>query len=160
MTSFSSGQIAEFNNRLLAVESVSALLGQWCGAPVRALKEAIDARHLDEADRQRLDPEPHELIDYRSVRLASAAAVLSHAEIWYRRHCLTPDMLTALRETDTPFGLVVRPLGQYRKAYGITELPRPFILEHRAVLMTRTGTPFGIVHERYTEAALALAQSR
>lgn len=157
MTERRSALIDDFNNRLLVSGSASAVLQNWCGVPIQAIKIANRMEPLRHDDYARLGADEDEGISYRLVHLACRGIALSHAKIWYRDGCLTQQMHDALHDTDIPFGLVVRSLEQNRETYAVTKLPSPFILEHQALLITGAGVPFGIVHERYTEDVLFMA---
>ncbi|CAN5748660.1 hypothetical protein BH11PSE1_BH11PSE1_06570 [soil metagenome] len=105
---------------------------------------------------------PDEPVAYRRVDLVCGDKVLSRADNWYLPGRLTPDMNTALNATQTPFGVVVRPLDFRRRTLSSTLLisparPRaipPEILQHRAVLATPDGAPFSLVVETYTDQVL------
>jgi hypothetical protein len=68
-----------------------------------------------------------------------------------------------LDSSDTPFGLVVRPLNFHRRTLESRMLwspPGPLpdaVLEHRAVLELPDGTPFSLVDETYLRDTLAVA---
>ncbi len=116
---------------------------------------------------------------YRRVRLSCGGHGLSEADNWYVPRLLTPEMNRLLDETDTPFGRAVLSLGFTRHtlaaelmrnlmAPGWENAPLPpdgpgtlliplEILQHRAVLTTRDGTPFCEVVETYQREMFAFA---
>ena len=97
------------------------------------------------------------------MRLVCGAHVLSNADNWYVPDRLTPEMNRQLDQTDTPFGLVVKPLGfrRVRRAASLlltrNGAPRSGqgVLRHEALLVTASGLPFSFVAETYT-AEIAL----
>lgn len=74
---------------------------------------------------------------------------MSVADNWYLPGWLTSDMNRRLATTDTPFGLVVRPL-VFRRSTLSAGWDRTGHFVVRAVLMDRSGAPFSYVIERYS----------
>lgn len=175
-------QLRALNADLLANPSATAVLQAICDrrAPGQTIVARKTARHPDEGAehgaRADLGVGPDEPIAYRSVDLTCGGQVLSNAENWYVPARLTPAMNRTLTETQTPFGVVARPLGfrrrtlsseflfeplppgwegRPRSAFVAVADPPPHVLRHRAVLETADGRPFSLVVERYTAHVLA-----
>ena len=148
---------------LLAHDSATAVLQQWCADHHLAADPTIVAERVKGLDkpatpeiRRLLRADPGETIVYRRVRLACGAVVLSEADNWYRPGRLTTEMNRQLESTDTPFGAVVKPLGFHRERLSAVVLSeRGAILRHKALLETRDGTPFSLVVETYLRAAVS-----
>lgn len=153
-------------------DSATAVLQRWCdlygpgdGVRIVAQRAAGADKPLPDAGRAALGPEAAQGVRYRRVRLACAGRVLSEADNWYLPSRLTPDMNTALETTETPFGVVVRPLDFHRRGLTSQMLfepvpgaqPPPRVLENSAVLSTGSGAPFSYVVETYTGDALVMA---
>lgn len=166
-----------FEAALDANPSATAVLRGWCAdhhladAPdIRAVRDTGADKPASRAVRSILHAAPGEAIGYRRVRLACGAHVLSEADNWYRPAALTDEMNRKLDGTDTPFGVVVRPLDFHRRTLGVTWLFQPMrgrggragealaiphdILRHRAALTDARGTPFSLVVETYTAEIL------
>lgn len=148
--------IDRFNAELLAAKSASLFLQERCGGTIRALIITSEEQPLPASMRACLNPYATDIICYRSVYLLFEDIVLSQAEIWYLAKCLTPEMHEALALTDQPFGVIVKALNQRRETKAIKYLAPPFILEHQAILISGSGTAFGVVRERYLEEVLEL----
>lgn len=175
-------QITQLNADLLSHDSATATLQAWCdqhggGQKIRALRVRGQDKAASSEDREALGAGADEPLVYRRVQLACGDHILSEADNWYRPVLLTPEMNRALEETETPFGVVVRPLNFRRRTLSTNYLFRPLplnwegrpapvrvyrgrlatpkdILQHRAVLVTGDGRPFSLVVETYTEAVL------
>jgi chorismate-pyruvate lyase len=155
-------EIRTLNADLLAHDSATAVLQQWCADhrladPPRIVAERARGRDkpADARVRRLLRADPGEIIAYRHVRLACGGVVLSEADNWYRPGRLTADMNRALDTTDTPFGTVVKPLGFHRERLSAVVLGgRRAIIRHQALLETPDGTPFSLVVETYLRAAV------
>lgn len=174
-------QIQAFNADLQTHESASAALQAWCdrhgppGARIVAQRVAGVQKVAGPSERAELGVDADEPLAYRRVRLSCGERVLSEADNWYRPGRLTPEMNRLLAETETPFGLVVRPLGFQRHTMTSEILfqPPPWppsrreglpipdaILRQRAVLATGDGQRFCLVVETYTEAVLVRRPDR
>jgi chorismate-pyruvate lyase len=96
-------------------------------------------------------------ISHRRVHLLANGRPVSEADLWFRPHMLWPGMAETLATTDTPFGLVVRPMGLKRRtlAAALRPAPDPVALIHRAELCTQGGDPVAMVAERYLASACA-----
>jgi hypothetical protein len=83
--------------------------------------------------------------------LLAAGVAVSEADLWYVPARLWPGMAETLRHTDTPFGLVVRPMQPRRRTLATRRCHpgEPYMLEHEAVLQDVAGTPIALVMERY-----------
>ncbi|MBV8592666.1 MAG: hypothetical protein JOZ27_00025 [Caulobacteraceae bacterium] len=144
---------------LLRGDSATVVLQRRCAA--RHPGEAPTIRAIRLATVQK--PPPPEAtrilgggLRYRRVHLACGNEILSEADNWYAPSRLTPEMNGALETTDTPFGIVVRPLGFHRRRLKDETLAGPAeVLRHAAVLVDRSGRPFAFVEETYTRAAVA-----
>lgn len=170
------------NATLLASRSATQTLENWCRDHRLAADPKIIASRNKGVVKPPSDEvlkllavKPGEKVTYREVRLSCGDKILSEADNWYVPARLTPDMNKALEETDTPFGKVIRPLEPYRRTFSATllwhplpdgwetgaplqagsggalQLP-PHLLEHKAIVLTRTGLPISFVDERYTKA--------
>jgi hypothetical protein len=82
--------------------------------------------------------------------LASDVAV-SEADLWYVPGRLWPGMAAILSATDTPFGIVVRPMRPRREtlATRFCDPGEAYALEHEAVLRDADGRAIALVMERY-----------
>lgn len=175
-------QVQGLNAELLSRDSATATLQRWCdlhgaGVKIVARRPAVDAKPAGEAERRDLKVSPGEAVAYRRVELACGDKVLSEADNWYLPARLTPEMNAVLNTTQTPFGVVVRPLDFRRRTLSATPLFQPLpagweddtpapdrpgaalaiphqILQHRAVLATPDGRPFSLVVETYTDQIL------
>jgi len=135
--------------RLLAGESATAVIGDLFGRPVRVRRRHPDAvetgprRHI-------LHPADHELVLHRAVLLIAREQIISEADLYYVPSRLGPGMPETLRDTDTPFGTVARPLQPVRETHraeiGAPGDPRALIHE---ALLTAAGLPIAFVSERY-----------
>lgn len=162
-------RVKDLNAALLSRPSATATLQAWCDRAHPGAKiMAIQVRGMDRpaglkerADLRVADKEP---VRYRRVQLACAGQVLSEADNWYLPGRLTAEMNQALETTETPFGVVVRPL-DFRRTTLRTDLMirpghdwpwhrwtlPPEVLRHRAVLSTPDGRVFSLVVETYQD---------
>jgi hypothetical protein len=175
--------LQSLNAELLSHESATLTLEHWCDVHKLASPAKITAVRVLDVDklptpeqRVELNVSPSETVRYRRVKLTCGTAVLSEADNWYVPGRLTPEMNQQLESSDTPFGLVVRPLHFQRHtvASRLLWLPLPAgwemknaggvagdqpmppkLLEHRAILSLPDGTPFSEVVETYTDQVLA-----
>jgi hypothetical protein len=175
-------QLQTLNADLLSHDSATAVLQALCdrrapeGTRILARKaEAPDDLQAAAAARRQLGAAANEPIRLRRVELVCGDAVLSRADNWYLPARLTQEMNTALQSTETPFGVVVRPLRFQRHTFSARLLfnplpagwetqapaafetpvaPPPYVLQHRAVLQTPDGRPFSLLVETYTDAVL------
>ena len=165
---------------LLSHASATETLERWCASQGLAYPALITVERVrdsaspaDLSARQALGVGAETRLGYRHVRLKCGSVVLSEADNWYLPERLTPSMNRTLKQTDTPFGKVVKPLGFSRHTLSSTLLwPRPgdpdaltgrgstppslpyFLFEHRALLKTADGLPLSLVTERYTRNVL------
>jgi len=155
-----------FERTLAARDSATLALKDWCTAkgigdpahisanPVRnddapLPSDALDLLRVDDAAS----------LNYRHVRLDCGGVTLSQAHNWFVPARLTPQMNTALHQTDTPFGKVVAPLRFTRERLAALRgraegCPQGTILSHRAILYLPDGSPISLVVECYQAAAL------
>ena len=169
-------QVQRLNADLLSRDSATATLQLWCEAHGPGGGTKIVARRIKgrdkaagKAERRALRVFARTPVAYRRVELLCGDKVLSEADNWYVPARLTPAMNTALEQSQTPFGVVVRPLDFQRRTLsselllgtGIMAQPKPGmlvipheVLRHRAVLSTPNGRPFSLVVETYTDQVL------
>ena len=160
------------NADLLAHDSATEVLGRWCASHrladppvIRAERDMGVDKPADGEIRALLRLRANEPVRYRRVRLVCGSHILSNADNWYVPDRLTQDMNRQLDQSDTPFGLVVKPLGYHRVRLAATVLlgrdgqPRgeQGVLQHRALLVSATGLPFSLVAETYTSDAVILS---
>lgn len=98
-----------------------------------------------------------EPIRYRRVRLSCGAHVLSDADNWYVPSRLSQDMNAALDNSETPFGMVVKPLHFQRRTLK-TEALRDgsHVLKVTALLVDDRSRPFSLVQENYSHLLVGL----
>ena len=151
-----SGAAGRLDARLAANPSATATLDAICNE--RRVAPRVVARLSSEPPvpapaeaRAALGDEP---LRHRRVHLVCGDGVLSVADNWYRPSQLSAEMNQALEATDTPFGRTVAALNFTRRRLASTRTRGPYVLEHRAVLVSAAGQPFSYVIERYTSAAL------
>ncbi len=167
------------NARLLASNSATSTLEQWCASPEPAAGPAIHARRIEGADkpvtaeqRERLRVGPEEPVVYRRVELACGERILSEAENWYVPGRLDASVLKALEESDTPFGRAVLGLNPVRETFAVEVFWRPIedaaeaglaipwrLFQHRALVFGPDRMPFSEVNETYTSGNLAFGSS-
>ncbi|MBR7621509.1 hypothetical protein JKL49_19110 [Phenylobacterium sp. 20VBR1] len=167
-------QVERLNTDLLSRDSATATLQLWCdshgpggGAKIVARRIRGADKAAGKAERRALGVFAQTRVAYRRVELLCGDKVLSEADNWYVPGRLTAAMNTALEQTQTPFGVVVRPLKFHRRTLssevllgdgtmtqpGAVIIP-PEVLRHRAVLSTPNGRPFSLVVETYTDQVL------
>jgi hypothetical protein len=174
--------LQSLNAELLSHDSATLTLEHWCDVHRLASPAKITAVRVLDVDkpptpeqRVELGVSPTETVRYRRVKLACGAVVLSEADNWYVPGRLTPEMNKQLDSSDTPFGLVVRPLHFQRHTLSsrLLWLPLPAgwemkgggdvagdqamppkLLEHRAILSLPDGTAFSEVVETYSDQVL------
>ncbi len=152
---------AELNVRLLAGNSATAVLEQWCGekhfadpARIRAERDPKADRQPSAAQRRLLDVGAHEPVRYRRVRLMCGSHAMSEAENWYVPGRLTPEINRLLDGGDTPFGTAIRSLGPNRRTLGVEWLHGHALFRHRALVMDRDGHVLAEVVETYLADAV------
>lgn len=175
-------QLQTLNAELLSHDSATAVLQALCDRRDPAAPR-IQARHVaveDNADeaaavRRELNAAANATVRHRRVELTCGAVVLSRADNWYLPDRLTAEMNATLETTDTPFGVVARPLrfqrrtlssrllfqplpagweAQATERFGDAFTPPPEVLQHRAVLQTPDGRPFSLLIETYSDRVL------
>ena len=179
-------ELQTLNAQLLSHPSATLTLQSWCESHHLAADPHIVARRVRGADkplpadgRALLGIGPDEPVRYRRVALSCGDVVLSDADNWYVPALLTPDMNRQLDSSDTPFGIVVKPLHFRRQTLSAdvlwhllpdgwdsgAALPPPgnaplsvpdHVLQHRAVLYTGDNLPFSLVVESYTSRTLTV----
>jgi hypothetical protein len=175
--------LQSLNADLLSHDSATETLRRWCADHHLNPAQSILAERVrgqdkpaDAATLATLGAGPGEAVRYRRVRLACGERVLSEADNWYLPAKLTPEMNRTLDASDTPFGVVVKPLGFHRRTLSATLLLSPLaegwdlagahtdaggdltiphqVIQHRAVLTNAAGEPFSVVVETYTDKVL------
>jgi hypothetical protein len=175
-------QLQTLNADLLSHDSATAVLQALCDRRDPAAPR-IQARHVAVPDdsnvaasvRRELGAAANAPVRHRRVELTCGPVVLSRADNWYLTDRLTPQMNAALETTDTPFGVVARPLKFQRRTLSAKLLfqplpagwetlrpdqleaplaPPPEVLQHRAVLQTPDGRPFSLLVETYSDRVL------
>jgi chorismate-pyruvate lyase len=176
------------NAELLSHDSATLTLDRWCESHHLASPPKIVAERVYGAEkaptaeqRQQLGVDDREPVRYRRVRLRCGDYVLSEADNWYVPSRLTPDMNEQLDTTNVAFGRAVQALHFQRRTLSAKRLwsplpdgwesgsvlPRgnsaflqipPDVLEHRAVLVLPSATPFSEVVETYTRNVLAFPE--
>jgi len=153
---------AALDAELRASNSATAVLQKRCDQPIRA-QVSRDGKTpvLAAGDRARLRVGPGERLAYRYVRLVCGDKLLSRATNWYVPSRLTPEMNAALEGGDTPFGVVIRPLGPTRTTFAVETARRSpalrhtgTVLVHHAIVLDRAGRPLAEVEESYTSGML------
>ncbi len=174
------------NADLLSHDSATVTLERWCNVHHLASPARMTAERVRDADkaptqiqRERLGVTSRDEVHYRRVRLRCGNVVLAEADNWYVPARLTPQMNKLLDSTDTPFGLVARPLHFQRHTISAELLWQPLpsgwemkspaesavasalcvppvVLQHRALLTLPDGTPLSEVVETYTGNVLAI----
>lgn len=176
-------QLQTLNADLLSHDSATAVLQSLCDRRDPAAPR-IRARHVTVADdpdqaaavRRELGAAANATVKHRRVELTCGPIVLSRADNWYLPDRLTREMNETLDSTDTPFGVVARPLRFQRRTLSARLLfeplpagweaqpparfdtatpPPPEVLQHRAVLQTPDGRPFSLLIETYSDQVLA-----
>jgi hypothetical protein len=143
---------------ILASPSATQTLTAYCGRlhladppVIHALRDRGMDRKADGRVRRLLQVKPGEPVRYRRVRLSCGDHVLSDADNWYVPARLTTEMNGTLDGTDTPFGVVVKPLGFQRRTLGTEGLhDGQHVLRVTALLVNRDGLPFSLVQENYS----------
>ena len=143
---------------ILASPSATQTLTAYCAGlhladppVIRALRDRGVDRKADGRVRRLLQVRSGELVRYRRVRLSCGDQVLSDADNWYVPARLTAEMNSTLDGSDTPFGVVVKPLDFQRRTLG-TESRHDgrHVLRVTALLVNRDGKPFSLVQENYS----------
>jgi chorismate-pyruvate lyase len=145
---------------LQASTSATAVLQKHCATPIRAEVERGVQRESSQEVRTLLEAGPDITLSYRLVQLKCGDIVYSRAQNWYRPDRLGVEMNAALVSSDTPFGVVIRPLQPTRKTL-TSERPveKGAVLRHRTVVLSGEGVPLAVVIETYApELLFALPQ--
>ena len=183
--------IQTLNGQILAGASATLTLEQWCRAHQLAAQPNIVAQRVDGASqspspeqRRELGISAEEPVRYRRVELRCGDKLLSIADNWYVPARLSAAMNSQLDTTQTPFGIVVRPLHAHRETLEVRVLWSPLadgwegnaagavpparpaaslpipeaLLEHRAVLYTPEHQAIAEVHEIYQRDLLAFPE--
>jgi chorismate-pyruvate lyase len=143
--------VQQLHEALLGSPSATEVLARLFGGPVRARRLPCDPLALSPLQHFYLHPTPGEPACHRRVILLAAGRAVSEADLWYVPARLAPGMAALLRDTETPFGEVVRPIKPTRHtlAARICDPGEPHALEHQAVLRRADGAAIALVAERY-----------
>ena len=182
--------VEQLNGQLLAADSATRILEQWCRTHRLAPTPRIVAERVTGADkpvsaeqRARLGIDAGEPVRYRHVRLRCGDRLLSEADNWYVPSRLTPAMNALLDNGDTPFGIAVAPLGIGRRTFSAELLWRPLpegwdmrrgpvarekdepaipaeLIRHRAIVHDHALRPIAEVAETYRAALLDFVTAR
>jgi chorismate-pyruvate lyase len=159
---------------LLTHDSATEVLGRWCATHhladppvIRALRDTSVDKPAGHRVRALLKLGPDEPVLYRRVKLVCGPHVLSNADNWYVPDRLTDSMNRQLTQSETPFGLVVKPLGFHRVRLADSRLVDhtgtpavdDAVLRHEALLVAGSGEPFSLVVESYTRDILTVIPS-
>ena len=124
--------IETLNGRLLASNSATATLADWCAVHglaadphIRATLDRSEYRAPTDEQRARLQIGPDEPVGYRHVALMCGERTLSIAENWFVPGRLPADTVKLLAETDTPFGTAIRSMSPSRRTISAERLWRP-----------------------------------
>ena len=150
---------------LAAAPSATQFLTDRCAAlklasppVIRAVRENLEIEASAEV-RHALRVGADTRLRYRRVDLTCGTHVLSEADNWYVPARLNDDMNQTLDTTQTPFGVVVKPLNFHRKTLKMETLNEPaHALRVTAVLLTAADTPFSLVVENYSRTLIAAAR--
>jgi hypothetical protein len=142
---------AQLHARLLQADSASEVARELFGGPVLIRRLACEPMGLSPLQHAQLRATQAEPAVHRRIALIAGGTPVSEADIWYVPARLWPGMAETLRISDTPFGLVVRPMQPRRRtlAARVCEAGEPFAIEHEAVLIAAENTPIALVAERY-----------
>jgi chorismate-pyruvate lyase len=182
-------EVQRLQTALQSRDSATETLRLWCAdhhwaepAQIRAVRDkAVDKPATPEV-RNLLGAGAKTPVRYRRVKLMCGDKVLSEADNWYLPGKLTAEMNKALDESETPFGVVVKPLNFTRRAVDSRILVHPFdeppeapaptkpgeipqlplpdtVIQNTAVLLAGDGAPFSVVVESYTRETLSPAAS-
>jgi chorismate-pyruvate lyase len=161
-------EVAALDARLLAGPTATLALSKWCAdhgaadSRIRAEVDRATTHNPSAATYFRLHAGAGDRIGYRRVKLMCGEHVLSIAENWYVETRLTPEMVRALDETDTPFGTVIAPLLPRRQNLEDTRLwdgkgdAPAELLRHRALVSSGKGEPLAEVIETYQRGVLEI----
>jgi hypothetical protein len=143
--------ILQLHEALLASPSATEVLRHLFGGPVIARRLPCDPLALSPLQHSYLGPTAAEPACHRRVILLAAGRAVSEADLWYVPARLAPGMAAALRNSETPFGEVVRPMAPTRHtlAARVCDPGEPHALEHEAVLRRADGAAIALVAERY-----------
>ena len=141
------GMALLLDERLRASDSATRVIGELFGNPVRIERVACEPIKLSTTQEAELAPNGDTVL-HRRVKLVAAGAAVSEADLWYLPSRLWPGMAAQLRDSNTPFGAVVRPMRPHRHLLA-SRAGGSWMLEHDAVLHDAAGLPIALVAERY-----------
>jgi hypothetical protein len=143
--------VQQLHEALLASPSATEVLRHLFGGPVLARRLPCDPMALTPLQHFHLAPTTTEPACHRRVILLAAGRAVSEADLWYVPARLAAGMAAQLRDSETPFGEVVRPMSPTRHTFAarICDAGEPHALEHEAVLRRADGTAIALVAERY-----------
>ena len=146
-----------FEADLLSGGIVTHVLEAWCGGRVHAeVQSGVRVEPTaDQRERLGIGIGIDAPVGFRRVRLMHGDIVLSQADNWYVASRLTPAMNVALADSDTPFGVVIRPLEPVRHTLAVERLGiGDHILRLSALVVGGDGRPLAEVAELYRRACL------
>jgi chorismate-pyruvate lyase len=162
------------STRLIANASATDTLLAWCeeyglsyGPIALDVRQRFAPAIVPDEVMAVLDPAPGTTIHYRQVQLMRGTLPLVMAENWYVPQRLMAGMNERLQTTNAPFGTVVAPLRPCRRTLvanawpfidePVENHPRfsgsarqacpEIILEHKAMILSNSGTSLALVHE-------------
>ena len=152
------GTVQQLEAEILSSPSATQALTARCArlhladpAAIRALRDRGVDQPAGPDIRRLLKVAAGEPVRYRRVRLSCGAQVLSDADNWYVPARLTADMNAALDGTETPFGMVVKPLNFQRRTLKTEALhDKSHVLRVTALLVDAQNRPFSLVQENYS----------
>jgi chorismate-pyruvate lyase len=152
------GAVQQLESEILSSPSATQALTVRCARlhlanppAIRALRDQGVERKASPDIRRLLKITVREPVRYRRVRLACGGQVLSDADNWYVPARLTADMNATLDRTDTPFGIVVKPLNFQRRTLKSEPLhDKGHVLRVTALLVDAENRPFSLVQENYS----------
>ncbi|QRM32258.1 hypothetical protein [Microvirga sp. VF16] len=172
------------STRLIASASATDTLLAWCeehglshGPITVDVRQRFAPAIVPDEVMAALGPTAPEAVHYRQVRLMRGSLALAAAENWFVPQRLTAAMNETLNQTSIPFGTVIAPLHPVRRTQvanawplvaepveelpwfsGSADEPRPeIILEHKAMILTDSGTSLALVNELFFAELVSFA---
>lgn len=167
-------RVRNLSYHLLRAPTATEALEAWCEeydlstGSITAMKRVDSSpRYIDEEALDDLWLQPNEWLEPRRVLLVRGGLPLCEADNWFVPQRLPPDVRTALKTTNVPFGAAIRDLHPARRTYFVrfasfasedspaTDFSLPVlsrsavILEHRAMVFDGDRRPLAVVTERY-----------
>ena len=142
-----------FEAELLSGGIATLVLERWRGGRVHA--EVVSGAAVTPTAEQcaRLLLNADDIVTHRRVRLMHGDVILSEADNWYVPARLTPEINEILAGSDTPFGVLIRPLAPVRRTLSV-ERDGNEMLRVAALVVDGAGVPLAEVAETYRLASL------